>query len=78
VNLQHICWSWDLYNETLLEDKDTSVATIESGWLDLEYDIFLKDKVLPENATRAIFGWLRNSDCPKNEKKIYSHLQIDF
>jgi len=39
------------------EHKDTSVATIESGPLDVEDDRFLKDEVLSENATRSIFGW---------------------
>jgi hypothetical protein len=44
------------------EHKDTSVATIESGSLDLENNIFLKDKVLLKNMTRNIFSWLRNVD----------------
>jgi hypothetical protein len=86
-HLQYISWSWNLHNGCALEDlgfavdeehKDTSVATIESGSLDLENDRFLKDEVLSENATRSIFGWLRNSGWPKNEKDIYSHSWIDF
>jgi hypothetical protein len=86
-HLRYISWSWNLHDGTVLEDlgfaideesKDTSVATIESGSLDLEDDIFLKDEVLSENATRSIFGWLRNSGWPKNEKEIYSHSWIDF
>ena len=46
---------------------------VESGSFDREDEIFLKDEVLSENATRSIFGWLRNEGWPKNEKDIYSH-----
>jgi hypothetical protein len=46
--------------------------------LDLEDDRFLKDKMLSENITRSIFGWLQNIGWPKNEKDIYSYSWIDF
>jgi hypothetical protein len=86
-HLQYISWSWDLHDGSSLEDlgfavdeeyKDISVATIESGSLDIEDDRFLKDEVLSENATRSVFGWLRNAGWPKNEKDIYSHSWFDF
>ncbi|KAH6706382.1 hypothetical protein BKA61DRAFT_635617 [Leptodontidium sp. MPI-SDFR-AT-0119] len=38
----------------------------------------LKDEMLSENATRSIYGWLRNSGWPKGEKEIYCHSWIGF
>lgn len=84
--LQYVSWSWDLHDGTALEDpgftfdgeyKDTSGATIEIGPLNLKNDGFVKDEALSENATRSIFGWLRNLGWPKNEKEIYSHSWFD-
>lgn len=36
------------------------------------------DEMLSENATRSIFGWLRNSGWPKGEEEIRCHSWIGF
>ncbi|XMA11599.1 hypothetical protein WAI453_004390 [Rhynchosporium graminicola] len=86
-HLQYISWSWNLRNESELEDPgfnsemqyyDSSADVIESHSTDQPYETVLKDEMLSENATRSIFGWLRNSGWPKAEKEIYAHSWIGF
>jgi hypothetical protein len=38
----------------------------------------IKSQLLSESATHGIFGWLRSTGYPANEKAIYQHSWIDI
>lgn len=86
-HLQYISWSRDLRNGSELEDpgftvdlqyNDSSANVIECHSTDQPDERVLKDEMLSENATRSIYGWLRNPGWPKDEKEIYCHSWIGF
>jgi len=82
--LQYVSWSWNLHNGTQLEepgftvDNDWYKSTIEYHFADQLSEKGLKNEMLSENATRSIFGWLRNSGWPKGEENICRHSWIGF
>jgi hypothetical protein len=61
-----------------IQYNDSSANVIECHSTDQLDERVLKDEMLSENATRSIFGWLRNSGWPKGEKKICCHSWIGF
>ncbi|KAK0111646.1 hypothetical protein ONS95_001990 [Cadophora gregata] len=85
--LQYIGWSWNLQNESELEDpgftadvqwNDSIANAVDFCSTDQLDERILKNDMLSEHATRSIFGWLRSSGWPKGEKEIYCHSWIGF
>lgn len=85
--LDYESWRWSLANGEML--KDPGMATIEL--VDASPTMHKPEEVSPihcnydlssqsasEIATRGIFGWLRSTGYPANEKRIYQHSWIDI
>ena len=84
--LRYTSWSWDLENEMVAEDRGYNVNSVC-----LEPIVSASDAVPPivqetrkldllsvsEMATRSIFGWLRMTGYPSNEKSIRLHPWFD-
>ncbi|KAL2850220.1 hypothetical protein BJY01DRAFT_210081 [Aspergillus pseudoustus] len=92
--LQYESWEWmltdgrtirDLQNaETTQIYKPTSKFTPQHSAPESnppppsDYDYDLLSQLLSESATRGIFGWLRSTGYPENERAIYQHSWIDL
>ncbi|KIA75648.1 hypothetical protein HK57_00580 [Aspergillus ustus] len=92
--LEYESWEWMLADGTTIRDlqkaddaqlyQQTSNSTSQQSTpgskstLPGDYDYNLSSQMLSELATRGIFGWLRSTGYPENEKAIYQHLWIDL
>lgn len=83
--LDYESWRWSLANGDLLEDS--GMATIDlveaSPMMHKKYEVSpihcdydLSSQLASEIATRGIFGWLRSTGYPADEKAIYQHSWI--
>ncbi|RAL17789.1 uncharacterized protein BO97DRAFT_430721 [Aspergillus homomorphus CBS 101889] len=68
--LNYRTWVWTLSNGKEIEDPGNL------GFVSLNDS--MKSQLLSEAATREIFGWLRSTGYPANDKPVYQHSWIDI
>ncbi|KAJ6038459.1 hypothetical protein N7460_008230 [Penicillium canescens] len=85
--LKYKTWNWNLANGETLEDSGISLMEIGGEFLTQKHKenyyptqngSHLFSQVASEAATRGIFGWLRSTGYPANEKPVYRHSWIDI
>jgi hypothetical protein len=90
--LQYMNWSWELIDGMSSEDrgfmnddkhgaairKDAISDRIDTLQIEMQKIGLPKSESLSELATRSIFGWLRVTGYPPNEKDIRAHSWIDL
>jgi hypothetical protein len=85
--LKYKTWNWNLTNGETLEDSGISLMEFRGEFLakknkenyyPIQNDSNLFSQVASEAATRGIFGWLRSTGYPANEKPLYRHSWIDI
>lgn len=81
--LEYECWEWILTNGSSIRDygtedtrppvkvTNTSVNRTLAGLDDYSYNFHSQS--LSEGTTRGVFGWLRSTGYPRNERPIYEH-----
>lgn len=85
--LDYRYWNWCLRNEKMLEDSGMATTAFDEADLKTHEseDAFpthnscdLSSESASEVATHGIFGWLRSTGYPANEKTLYQHSWIDM
>lgn len=88
--LNYIAWVWTLSDGKEVEDPgNRGIGKIGSAKIHshtpervnhspVSVNNSIKSQLLSEAATRGIFGWLRSTGYPANEKAIYQHSWIDI
>lgn len=85
--LKYKTWNWNLLNGKTLEDPGISLMefyeeplarTDKEDHYPIQNGLDLFSEISSEAATRGIFGWLRSTGYPANEKSLYRHSWIDI
>ncbi|KAL4889385.1 hypothetical protein BDV59DRAFT_195789 [Aspergillus ambiguus] len=84
--LKYKTWNWNLTNGETLEDSGifpmefsgNEFLTKHKENYPVQQGSDLFSQTASEAATRGIFGWLRSTGYPANEKSLYQHSWIDI